>query len=58
LLHAAVTWLSGEKNPKYAINVLNFYSMIDTSSRKLFEMVSANLHGPSLHQMQGVNAKQ
>jgi hypothetical protein len=58
LLRAAVARLSGEKRSKHAINVLNFYSMIKMSSWKLFEMVLANLYGPSLRQMQHVNAKQ
>jgi hypothetical protein len=58
LLRAAVAKMSGQKNPQYATHVLNFYSMIETSSRKSFEMVSANLYGPSLRQMQRVNGKQ
>jgi hypothetical protein len=54
----SVARLSGEKRLKHAISVLNFYFMIEMSSWKLFEMVLANLHGPSLCQMQHLNAKQ
>jgi hypothetical protein len=58
LLRAAVAKMSGQQSPPHATHVLNFCSMIESSSRKSFEMVSANLFGPSLRQMQRVNAKQ
>ena len=57
LVRAAVAKFEGQKNPQYAAKVLGWFSMLESSSRKTFEVASANLIGPSLRHMQKLNAK-
>ena len=45
------------ENPRYAQNVINFYSILEATSRKWFEVVSVNLMGTCLQQIQRVDAK-
>ena len=51
LLKDAVAKMSEMGNLRYAQNVVNFYSMLEATSRKRFEAVSAKLVGHCLQHM-------
>ena len=57
LLKDAVAKMSGMVNPRYAYNLVNFYSMLEATSRKGFEAVPEKSMGPCLQHMQKVNEK-
>ena len=42
-------------NPRYAQDVVKFYSTLEATSRKGFDAVLSNLMGTCLYQMQKVN---
>ena len=55
LLKAAVEKISGMGDLRYYNNVVNFYSMLEATSRKGFEAVSEKLMGPCLQSIHKVN---
>ena len=46
LIKTAFKKISGIGNPRYAQNVVNFYSMLEATSKKGFDVVLENLMGP------------
>jgi hypothetical protein len=52
LIEAAIAKMSGYANPEFAVKVINFYSVLEASGRKGFNIASANLFGPSLRTIQ------
>ena len=56
-LKAAAAKISGMGNPRYVMNVVNFYSMMETTTRKGCEDVLADLMGPCLRQIYKFNEK-
>ena len=55
LLKAAVEKISGMGDLRYSNNVVNFYSMLEATSRKVFEAVLENLIGHCLCQIPKAN---
>ena len=55
LLKDAVAKMSGMVNPRYAYNLVNFYSMLEATSRKGFEAVPEKLMGACLQNIHKVN---
>ena len=55
LLQAVIAKMDGYRNPTMAPKVFNFFRVLESSNRKAFDFVSANLAGPAIRSMQRRN---
>jgi len=56
LISAFVSTVNGHPNPKFSVEVVNFYIALEAMSRRTFGLVSGNLLGPCLMSIQRHNA--
>ena len=56
LMSAFVSKANGHPNPKFSVDVVNFYIALEATSRKAFGLVSGCLLGPCLRSIQRHNA--
>ena len=57
LMHVFMSKINGQVNPVFPVKAMNFFIASETLSRRTFDLMSANLMGPSLRTVQRVNAK-